>query len=77
VFGCSAAASPGLLSPPAAIFPTSVRGAIDALRLPGWRWDKQIVDLGPPPDLQARALMWMEGVQWTRRWPDYEREYVE
>jgi hypothetical protein len=43
--------------------------------VPGWRWNAQIADLGPPPDLHVRGLVWKAGPDWTRRWPDCEREY--
>jgi hypothetical protein len=33
--------------------------------VPGWRWSEQIADLGPPPDLHARAQVWKGGAQWT------------
>jgi hypothetical protein len=45
--------------------------------VPGWRWNEQIADLGPSPDLHARALIWMGGAQWSRRWPQYKQEYLE
>jgi hypothetical protein len=44
--------------------------------VPGWRWSEQIADLGPPPDLHLRALVWRGGAYWMRRWPDYKREYL-
>jgi hypothetical protein len=43
--------------------------------VPGWFWSERIADLGPPPELHARALVWRD--HWARHWPDYEREYRE
>jgi len=45
--------------------------------VPGWRWNEKTADLGPPPDLHVRGLVWRGGAHWTRRWPDYKREYQE
>jgi hypothetical protein len=45
--------------------------------VPGWRWNERIADLGPPPDLHMRGLVWMGGARWLQRWPQYKQEYLE
>jgi Protein of unknown function, DUF488 len=42
---------------------------------PGWLWNERIADLGPPPDLHARARAWRS--DWERHWAEYVREYRE
>jgi hypothetical protein len=43
--------------------------------VPGWVWNERIADLGPPPDLHARAQVWR--ADWAKHWPDYKRGYQE
>jgi hypothetical protein len=41
----------------------------------GWRWNEEIRDLGPPPDLHARRVAWSKAGEWPDRWKEYEAEY--
>jgi hypothetical protein len=41
----------------------------------GWKWNERLRELGPPPSLHARALVWKQSASWPKRWPDYEQEY--
>jgi hypothetical protein len=45
--------------------------------VPGWEWNEQIRELGPPPELHAKRRQWEAEGEWPKRWREYETAFRE